>query len=148
VGAVAVFVTLVYLAAQIRHATRIATASSEIEIRSGYGELNQAIYGDVELAELFIKAQSSDEQLNAAEQMRLMAWVTQMMNQWVAIEIAYNNGMVPAATYEVIFDDHRRFIGDSPALRPLVRKLLDYYPAMSETASNRSLEQLLKEYGA
>ena len=146
-GAVAVFVTLVYLAAQIRHATRIATASSEIEIRSGYGERNQAIYGDVELAELFIKAQSSDEQLNAAAQMRLMAWVTQMMNQWGAIEIAYNNGMVPVATYEVIFDDQRRFIGDSPALRPLVRENLDYYPAMSETATCRSLEQLLQEYG-
>ena len=77
-----------------------------------------------------------------------MAWVTQMMNQWGAMEIAYKNGMVPVATYEVIFDDQRRFIRDSPALRPLIRRLLDYYPAMSEIASNRSLDQLLKEYGA
>ncbi len=76
VGAIAVFVTLVYLAAQIRHATRIATASSEIEIRNGYGDLNQAIYGDEELAELFVKAQSSDAQLNPTDQTRLMAWLT------------------------------------------------------------------------
>ena len=46
-----------------------------------------------------------------------MAWVTQMMNQWVAIEIAYNNGMVPVATYEVIFDDQRRFIGTKSRIR-------------------------------
>ena len=76
-----------------------------------------------------------------------MAWVTQLANQWAAMEIAYNNGMVPVATYEVIFDDQRRFISDSPALRPLIRKVLEYYPAMAGTATNRSLDELLKEYG-
>jgi len=142
-----VLIGILFLAQEMQQSNRIATANSEIEIRGGYGDLNQAIYGDPELAELFIKAQSSDEQLTTVELVRLTAWMRQLTNQWIAIEIAHTNGMVPVATYEVIFDDQRRFIRDSPALRPLIRKLIEDYPALSETATSRSLDQLLDEYG-
>ncbi|MFT4562656.1 MAG: hypothetical protein ACI9BW_002402 [Gammaproteobacteria bacterium] len=138
---------ILFLAQEIQQSNRIAIANSEIEIRSSYGPLNEAIYGDPELAMLLIKAQSSDQKLDTVEQVRLAAWLRQLTNQWIAIEIAYNNGMVPVGTYETIFDDQRQIVRDAPAARPLFRKTIDNHPALSETATVRSINQLLQEYG-
>ena len=60
VGAIAVLATLLYIVAQIRLSNRIAIASSETSIRSSFGQLNEAIFGDTEFATIMSKAKNPD----------------------------------------------------------------------------------------
>ena len=142
-----VLLGIVFLAAEIQQSNRIAKATTEIEIRSNYGVMNQALYGDSGVAALFIKAESESGELTAEEQLRLRAWLTQAINQWIAIEIAYQNDMAPRETFEVIFDDQRLYIDSYPGTRPIFRSVVTSYPAVADTEALRSLDKLLQEKG-
>ena len=63
------------------------------------------------------------------------------------MEIAFEQDMIPRATYEVMFDDHRHFIETYPGVRHLLRDILQTWTALSETASFKSIDRLLKEHG-
>jgi hypothetical protein len=142
----AVLAGILFLAYEIQQSNRIAIATTEIEIRAGYGVLNELIIAEGELAEIFVKAESADAKLSAAEELRLLIWMTQIVNQWMAIETAYQNEMIPASTYGVIFNDQRFLMKAYPALRPLLRQTIGNYPALSSTETFLSAERLLEEY--
>ena len=154
IGGIGVLVTLIYLASQIRQNTssvqqsnRIATANTEISVRGGYGALNRMIIENADLAAAFVQAQSEDGDLDDVAQLRLQHFYVQMANQWHAIEIAFEQDMIPRATYEVIFDDHRHFIETYPGVRHLLRDILQTWTALDETASFKSIDRPLKEHG-
>ena len=155
IGGIAVLVTLIYLAFQIRQNTssvqqsnRIATANTEISIRGGYGQLNRSIVENNGLAAALVKAQSDERELDDVEQLRVQVHLTQMANQWHAMEVAYEQKLIPHETYAVMFDDHRFFVAGYPALRPLLRAVLENYPALADTAAFKSVDRLLKEHGS
>ena len=154
IGGIGVLATLIYLASQIRQNTssvqqsnRIATANTEISVRSGYGFLNSMVIENADLAAAFVQAQSEDSDLGEVALLRLQHFFVQMANQWHAMEIAFEQGMIPRATYEVIFDDHRYFIETYPGARQLLRNVLHSWTALSETASFKSIDKLLKQHG-
>ena len=154
IGGVGVIATLIYLASQIRQNTAsvrqsnsIATANAEISVRGGYGLLCGMIIENTEVAEAFVQAQSEENDLDEAAKMKLQYFFIQMVNQWHAIEIAFEQGIIPQATYGVMFNDHRFMIETYPAIRPLLRNVLQGWPALSETASFKSVDKILKEYG-
>jgi hypothetical protein len=132
-GAIAVLATLVYLARQIRLSNSIAIASSEIDIRGMFGLLNEGIFGDTEFATVVAKAGTASSELDDIEQVKMMAWLRQILNIWISMERAHKAGMLPDATYDNIFDDARYVIDDLPGVRPILQSLIDYYPALSET---------------
>jgi hypothetical protein len=154
VGAIGVVATLAYLAVQIRQSTasvqqsnRIAIANTEISVRGGYGSLSRMITENADVAAAFVQAQSEDGDLDDVTQLRLHYFFVQMANQWHAMEIAFEQDMIPRATYEVMFDDHRFFIETYPGVRHLLRNVLQTWTALSETASFKSIDRLLKERG-
>ena len=154
IGGIAVLATLIYLSFQIRQnitsvqqSNRIAIANTEISVRGGYGSLAGMIIENADLAAAFVQAQSEDGDLDKVTQMRLQYFFIQMANQWQAMEIAFEQDMIPRATYEVIFDDHRHFIETYPGVRHLLRDILQTWTALSETASLKSIDRLLKEHG-
>ena len=70
----------------------------------------------------------------AVETERLEAFLYVYINTWMAIEIAYENGMLPRATFDLALDDVRLVLQYYPALRPLAREIIVSYP--SEAYSN------------
>jgi len=154
IGGIGVVATLIYLASQIRQNTasvrqsnRIATANTEISVRGGYGVLCGMIIENAEVAEAFVQAQSEDNDLDDVAKTRLQYFFIQMANQWHAIETAFEQEMIPPATYGVMFDDHKFMIETYPGVRPLLRNVLGGWTALSDTASYKSVDKLLKEHG-
>ena len=144
-----VLIGILFLAAEIQQSNRIAKATTEIELRNAYGVLNAAIYSEESgVAALFVKAQSPDAALTPEETVRMRAWLTQAVNQWVAIEQAYLNELAPEATLGVVFDDQAVFIGSYPAFRPILRGIVTDYRAIEEMEVIRSLDARLSEKGA
>ena len=148
VGAIAVIATLLYLAKQIQQSNRIAVSASEIDIRNSFNIYNSALYSSAETAELVSRGESESPEYNPVEYTRLSALMKQGLNIWLSIEIAYENGMAPEKTFNVIFDDIHIAAKNFPGVRPIWRQLLNEYPAMGETRVFTQLDKELKEYDA
>jgi len=146
-GAVIVIATLVYLARQIHQSNRIAIASTEINVRNSLNDINDSIYTDTGVAELLIKATDSHVELTDVDSLKLYHLVLRGLNQWLSIETAFANEMVPTETHGVIFDDMRAFIAAYPAVRPVCRQAVDNYPAMAPSEVFKHMNKLLEEHG-
>ena len=143
-GALTVVATLAYLAQQVRLSNRIAIASSEIELRNNFSPTNEAMYGNIEIAQLLTRARNPAAEFDDIEQLRLTAFLRQLFNNWLAIQTAYENGLTSKATYEGIFDDVKNTMKGVPGINFVFRQLVDDYPALAGTKLvafiNESLE--------
>jgi hypothetical protein len=144
----AVLAGILFLAFEIQQSNRIAITNTEIALRSGYSTLNSVLIENPDFAQIFVNAGSEDNNLSAADQLRLRSWLVQLVNQWVAIETAHGNGMAPESTYEVIFDDQRSIIDGMPGIRPILRNILIDYKALSATHTFRSADKILREHSS
>jgi hypothetical protein len=70
-GSVAVFISLIYLAFQIRSSTATARTSTYQSVVSDFSALNQAMTSTPELSLLFIKAQEDFASLNADQKAKV-----------------------------------------------------------------------------
>jgi hypothetical protein len=147
IGVTAVVLSVLFLAFELRQSNRIAIAATEIEIRNSFDSMNAAIYSDAEIAEIIEKATLGTATLEPIEERRLWAWLVQTVNVYMSVEIAFENGMIPIETYNVIFDDILWLVHDLPASRPLLRTIVNDYPALKETEVVMFLDEKLAEVG-
>ena len=113
---IGVIIGLVFLVLEIRQANSIATATAEIETRSMFSEINEAIYGVPEVGQLLVKCRDRDAELSELEEVQAWGFVLRLTNAWLAIEIAYAHDMLPSDTFAVIEDDLRTALTRYPAL--------------------------------
>ncbi len=144
-GNIAVFAGVVFLAVEIQQSNRIARASIEIEVQNSFSATNSAVYTDLALAELLVKCRDVDPNLTEAEKEQAIAFVFQWVNQQLAIEAAFDNGLLEQATFFATKDDARLLVEVYPGLRQFVRFMLDGLPANSQKAIFQTYEQLLAE---
>jgi len=137
---------ILFLAVEIQQSNRIAIASTEIDVRNSFASINESIYSNPNLADLFIKAGEADANLTPAEEWRVYALVLRLLNTWLAIETAYTNGMVPHATFSALENDMRGMMNRFPKMRSQFRLAIETYPALSETDIFRNLDRILGEY--
>lgn len=145
-GAVVVIATLVYLARQIRQSNQIAIASTEFHTRNCFNQFVDLVATDTGLAELLVKAADEKSEMSSAETVKLYHIVIRSLNQWLAVETAYSNGVVPAETHELIYDDMRTFLYTYPRVRTLCRQAIDNYPAMAPSRVFTHMSGLLADY--
>ena len=142
-----VIVGLIFLVMEIRQANMIATATAEIEIRALFSEINEAFYAIPEMNELLVKARDSDSELTEAEYLRAFGFALRLENAWLAIEVAYENGLLPADTNTVIEDDMRAALLNFPALAPAFRQIVDNFPSQESRQVFIIMDKVLKEQG-
>lgn len=95
VAAVAVVVSLVYLATQIRQATRIARATTRNAIAESAQALSQDIIDNRDMAEIFVK-HINGEKLNAVEALRMQGRCYRDMRHWENIYYQVREGLLTA----------------------------------------------------
>lgn len=144
---VGVIIGLVFLVLEIRQANRIATAATEIEIRSLFSGLNESMYAVPGFDELLVKAQDSTIEFTPLEKTRATGYVLRLTNAWQAVEVAYDSGILPPDTFTVIEDDIRIVLAQYPAFAPLFRKNIDSYPGQGSRQVYVVLEKVLNEQG-
>ncbi len=140
---VGVIAGIVFLAIEIQQSNRIAKATTEIEIRDNWSSINAAIYSDPAIAELLVKCKSVDPKLTEVEKEQASAFVFQWVNNWLAIEHAYNNGMVTQDTYAEVNDDIRLLVGIYPGLVPFLVYMRDSIPSLSESNVFQTITELI-----
>lgn len=144
---IGVIVGLIFLVMEIRQANRIATATAEIETRSMFSEINEAIYGVPEIGQLLVKCRDRDAELSALEEVQAWGFVLRLTNAWLAIEIAYEHDMLPPDTYAVIEDDLRTALTRYPALGRSFKDWVDSFPAQEARQVIRIARKVLADHG-
>ena len=100
VGASAVFVSLIYLALQIRIQNRESRAAAVHDIWAGFRDSISA-FGDKQNSEVYTKALAQQD-LSDAEQMQLMVGVQRVLRVWEEAFMQRNQGRLDDEVWEVM----------------------------------------------
>jgi len=134
IGLSAVVLSLLLVAYEIRQANRIAVVNAEFELRSSYQATNIALLDNPDMVDFTIRLQTSGEQLEGPDKVRALAWTYIHLNGWVAMALAYENGVTTEETYGNILDNIEGAIGrSSPEMRAIWRTSIDSFPSLANT---------------
>lgn len=104
VGAIAVVVTLLYVARQIHQANAQTQAQARYSFVEAYGHMNTSISGDKAVASVFrrgIKGLDLDED----EYIQFFALIGQFLNTWSVLYDLHEHGMLPENQWSMVRKD-------------------------------------------
>jgi hypothetical protein len=117
VGALAVLVTLIYLAVQIRQNTAaVATATYESTM-TGFNDINVVVASHPPLASLLDRGCQSPESLQAQEIVQFNFLLRCYANQWWKLFKLYERGSLPGEEWSIFAREAAQFM-DQPGCRP------------------------------
>lgn len=126
VGAMAVVLTLLYLARQIKQNTAISLAEQNQQIMANYGEFNSIIIANRETADLLAKLEQGDlSTLAPGERVQARHLFYRLMNGWYAIQITFESGQMTRVNFESFKRDIRQIVGFYPGLLPVGTAILE-----------------------
>ena len=99
-GAIAVFITLVYLTLQIRQNTQAVRASAMNSSVVQVGNVRRDIYADSEMAEIYLKGSEDPHALSPVDQIRYRTLVHNMLMTQANTHAQSRYAGLPASSWE------------------------------------------------
>ena len=131
VGAIAVVISLLYVAAQVKQSNRQAATDSGFALLSEFNRVDELILTTPEMIALMVKLES-DEELTDEERKRSEHFGMRLLNNWMAAEIAHQNGLLDAVLYTDMIGDVRYNITSYPQLKKILLRLFESYLGIRE----------------
>ena len=104
VGAVAVVVTLIYVARQIHQVNAQSQASARYSFIEAYSDMNTSISNNRELASVFRRGFAGEE-LDEDERMQFFTLVGQFLNTWSVLFDLHREGLLPENQWVMVRKD-------------------------------------------
>jgi hypothetical protein len=126
VGAIAVVVTLGYLAVQLRRNSEVSKYQFLFQIQSEWNRLGELTIGSNEMLKLLNLCRSSSlpEELAPEDQERLRFYANSIINTYAAVVMAKNNRQIDDQMYEAFRQDLYQSLDRWPALKPILQQVL------------------------
>jgi hypothetical protein len=122
-GASAVFLSLIYLAVQIRGSTNQASAQMFLSVASEQSRVSDAITGDPENLLVWIKMHSGSE-FTREEKARVQFLIGRVVQAYLAIQLGYDKGQIDEKFYGDAKEQVNQMLGSEHA-KPIVKKQLE-----------------------
>ena len=121
-GAIAVLVTLFYLASQIRQNTLTSRAAMHHQVATEFNRLHEMILSHSHVPDVMARAgyTGGDAQVRA-----LAFW---LLNRYAAIQAAYDNGQIDREFFDTYRIDVERSLRAWPATAPIMREVVESSP--------------------
>ena len=135
VGAIAVVLSLLFVAFEIRQANKLALVANVADHYASFSAINEALITDAQFSSLLHRAQTSEDlrEFTQPERIQIESFIRMLCNTWIPANISYNNGQLAQASFDAIFDDARGSIRIAgPAMREMWREVLNAYPGLAE----------------
>lgn len=94
VGIVAVVLSLLLVAYEVRQSNRIAQATTTYEIGRDVNQFNELGYSNPEFAALLVKLRNADFEPSLVEAMQVRLLANRFLNLWTIQEKAHRNGLL------------------------------------------------------
>ena len=138
VGAIAVVVTLVYLARQIRQNTDATRATLDCAIRSDFNRLHELVMSNPDALDLLNRLGDPSVDYQAK------AFANWWLNRFSNVETALNADILPREEFDAWQADFARQLELFPGMVPHMQEQLSHYP---EWGGKHSLYQALRDAG-
>ena len=138
-GALAVVVTLLYLAKQISQANRISIVTGARELQQKYADFYTLVATDPDIKSLVTRLRDPNYVVQSEEEEeQIESFTLLLLGIWQASAIAYEQGQIDKSMYGVYRDDVEVKLSKWPGLRPHAIAILLKYPdaAAHEIFSN------------
>ena len=147
VGLIALVLSLLLVAYEVRQANRIAVVNTEFALRSSFQETNIALLTDPDMVDFLVRTNTSGESLDGPDGVRARAWTYLSLNAWLAVGLAHENGVTTDATYKNIFDNIENVIARaSPEMRGIWRSSVDSFPSLAQSPVMQRARDVLARY--
>ena len=110
VGAIAVIVSLVYLALQIKAQNKQAKLAAN---HGMFRELRSASQNVGDLAAIFVRANNDYQSITEEEAIRLVVYTTNLIRAWESAFLEYQEGNLDARVWESLSKDYGQMMGAS-----------------------------------
>ncbi len=110
VGGIAVIVTLIYLAMQIRQNTRSALASTELQVGRMSVDLNALIAGNPELARIYRLGLVGSEELTPDESIQWLSLLAVIFYSHEALYRQYERGLLEETSWRAVEEGLDRYL--------------------------------------
>ena len=127
-GAIAVLVTLIYLATQVRQSNNLARFNATTEIINQFNELNRLVSTDHALR----KVLSKSNELLDDEREQVYNFAMMFCNVWVSAQIGHDNKQIDDEIYAACAKDVRIELARWPTFQQGVEHWLSNYPEHAE----------------
>jgi len=134
VGAIAVIGTLIYLARQIRQSAINSRASQISMLNHSYAALNDLIVASPHAISALKSVENPERASADADGVLLRHLMYKWFNLWLAAEMAFSNGQLSEAEFEIYKDDFKNIKELYPGLMPYLIEELKRYPAARDSA--------------
>jgi hypothetical protein len=135
IGAIAIIVTLVYLAIEIRQNTATVNTARYDTITAGFNEINCIIISDPELPPLFNRGMLDPSSLTDDEKARMAFIFRTYYNQFYKLYRLYSSGGLPKREWDTYAKQCAQFFGSpggkiflssNPDYPEIAQAVLDY----------------------
>ena len=131
-GAVAVVVTLLYLAKQISQANRISIVAGARELQQKYADFYTLVATNQDIKSLVTRLRDPDYVVQSEEEEeQIESFALLLLGIWQTSAIAYEQGQIDKNMYGVYCDDVEVKLTKWPGLRPHAIAILMKYPDAS-----------------
>lgn len=148
VGVLAVVITLLVLAYELRQSNQLARTATRQEITASYAALNESIYGDPAFAALAAELRNPNFEPDIVEVEQVQAYLMRNVNIWVAVENAYNNDHYSETNFQSTLDDIRSNLNSWPGMHRFWIEFFESYPTLSSNYQVFSYAQELLQSNA
>jgi hypothetical protein len=100
ISAIAVVVTIIFLAVEIRHNRNSAQSNSLDALTAGFSDINYNVVGDSEFTAIWEKGLASPESLNQHETIRICMYMQCYINHYTALRKYHELGVLPNEEWE------------------------------------------------
>jgi hypothetical protein len=123
-GSIAVFVTLIYLATQVRQSNNLARFNATTELVNQFNDLNRLASTDHTLRNVLFKT----NELSDDEREQVYNFAMMFCNVWVAGQIAHDNNQIEDEVYAACAKDVQVELARWPTFQQAVEQWLSNYP--------------------
>lgn len=135
IGAIAVVISLIYLALQIREQTNQSRLAAQHEVSGGIREVSN-LFATEDISDIFVRANNNFDSMTDAELVRLIVASTNLFRVWEEAFAESKEGYLETAKWESLSGDYAQLMG-APAFRRVweLRKQ-NYYPEFQAYVDN------------
>jgi hypothetical protein len=136
-GAVAVLVTLLYVAVQVKQTNTMARFETTREIMAQFNACNQLYATDETIRKVLLK----NDELSVEEAEQLYSYVDMYCNAWATAQMAFDQGLIDRMLFSGVVKDVAVALSRWGNMRQAVERWFNNYPDFKDSEIFRSLRK-------
>jgi hypothetical protein len=132
VGLVAVVVSVLFLAMQVRQANQIARAETSREIIALFNEFHDVVLSEPEVAQLLVALTSASPELTPTQAVQARHLATRFVNAYNSVHDAHVEGLANDEMHDAYAASIVAYMEEYPGLAPYLRDRAAMLPGVGE----------------